>query len=259
MSFILDALRKLEEKQSRDTTRELLGSGGGLPQAGRRKRKGILVSAGLLLVLAALVPAWFLLRGGSNPEEAIPPVESTIEVSPPALPIPGGRREEAVPAEPVEPSPASPETGEPGGSTLVERKVGGDAASLPNVAGAFVSTPGDALPVDETEPFFPADEEPPEETAGAEPTAGSGVEAPVPSDRLLSFEELPDDVRAALKELRISGHIYSSDPLLRRLNVNDGMWREGDTLSGGIIIKEVTEDGAVFLYGGYRFFMRVYP
>jgi hypothetical protein len=85
------------------------------------------------------------------------------------------------------------------------------------------------------------------------------VEAAVPPDRLLSFEELPDEIRAALKELTITGHIYSSDPLLRRLNVNDGMWREGDSLPVGATIEEINERGAVFRYVGYRFSMGVHP
>ena len=86
----------------------------------------------------------------------------------------------------------------------------------------------------------------------------SDVNAAVPPDRLLAYQELPEEIRSALKELTITGHIYSSDPLLRRLNVNDGMWREGDSLPGGVTIEEVTEEGAVFLYGGYRFSMGVH-
>jgi hypothetical protein len=259
MSFILDALRKLEEKQSRETTRELLGSAGGLPEPGR-KRNRVPIAAGLLLALPALVLAWFLLRGDRAQEEAVlvSATESASETSPPVLPIPGGSREEAVPVEAAEPSPAHLDPGVPGEMTAVGNGMTVDAEPLPGVAEAFVATPADALPLEE-EPLSPIDEEPPEETADSEPPATSGTEAELPPDRLLAFEELPGDVRTALKELRISGHIYSTDPLLRRLNVNDGMWREGDTLSGGVVVEEVTESGAVFLYGGYRFSMGVRP
>jgi hypothetical protein len=113
-----------------------------------------------------------------------------------------------------------------------------------------VSTVADAVPFDRTAPPAVEQEELPEEIA--DPVS-------VPPDRLLTFQELPQEIRAALKELTITGHIYSSDHLLRRLNVNDGMWREGDSLPGGVTIEEVTEGGAVFLYSGYRFSMEVHP
>jgi len=263
MSFILDSLRKLEEKQARDTTRELLGSGGGVPQPAGRSRGRLLAGAGIVLAGTALVSAWFLLRADHPPGEAGPSAERVIETTPPVLPVPGGARQAGDPPQASVPTPATAETEVPAGDTGVESGSGavGEPAAE-GVAEPVVSIVAEAAPVETTVPPAAEGESVAEEVAEPDPEpagVGSEVEAAVPPDRLLSFEELPDEIRAALKELTITGHIYSSDPLLRRLNVNDGMWREGDSLPVGATIEEINERGAVFRYVGYRFSMGVHP
>lgn len=71
--------------------------------------------------------------------------------------------------------------------------------------------------------------------------------------RLYYFEELPENLKAELGELDITGHIYSEDANYRLLMVGDGVRREGETIFPGLVLKEITGEGAHFTYRGFLF------
>ena len=99
MSFILDALRKLEEKRAPETTRELLAAGLPGPQGtprGNPPRPYILTAALAVSILAAA--GWLALKyraGGSEGEpRAVPssPIAGEVDgTTPPGLFTAGGR------------------------------------------------------------------------------------------------------------------------------------------------------------------------
>jgi hypothetical protein len=51
--------------------------------------------------------------------------------------------------------------------------------------------------------------------------------------------------------------IYSKKPDQRWININGSKRREGDEISAGLKLEEITPDGAIFSYLGTRFYKGV--
>ena len=69
----------------------------------------------------------------------------------------------------------------------------------------------------------------------------------------MDVEALPQDVRASLGKLAVSGHVWSEEPGLRMLTVSDRIVREGQEAAPGVRLLEITQEGAVFTARGWRF------
>lgn len=95
---------------------------------------------------------------------------------------------------------------------------------------------------------------PPALPAGEPPPASSFVseEAPPADGRIIDLAELPASVRSRLPPLRISGHVWSEEPALRLLTVDDRLLREGGEAAPGVLLRQITADGAIFDYQGWR-------
>lgn len=70
------------------------------------------------------------------------------------------------------------------------------------------------------------------------------------------MEELPESVRATLGKFAVSGHVWSEEPSLRLLTVENRIVREGQDAGPGLRLEEITPDGAVFAVQGWRFRIR---
>jgi general secretion pathway protein B len=82
--------------------------------------------------------------------------------------------------------------------------------------------------------------------------------APVELDskpKILGMDELPLPVRQDLPDISFSLHYYTVNPSARMVRVNDRIVREGQELAPGLILEEITPTGVVFGYQGYRFHM----
>ena len=265
MSFILDALRKLEEKQVAETTRELLGKEGAPSRRPRGRRVRPRTAAVVLLGGGCLLAALFLLRGENRreDEEGLSRVEHGVN-SPVSAPA-------AAEPETVGAAGAAPEAAV---SPAAPAEAGGEKAGLtgevfrPLPAGSTGGRGPAPMLAPEAETLPPGEKEdaearegassPGADDAPAEEAAEAGIvdgQHPAPDGGVVPFENLPDEIRAPLRDLHITGHIFSEDRSFRRLNVNDSMRKEGDILPDGVRIDEVTETGAVFSYRGYRFFL----
>jgi general secretion pathway protein B len=70
--------------------------------------------------------------------------------------------------------------------------------------------------------------------------------------------QLPQSVRAEIPQLTILGHIYSDSSTTRMININGDIFREGDTLAKNIKIEQITENGVILNYDGLRFSIRAF-
>jgi general secretion pathway protein B len=68
-----------------------------------------------------------------------------------------------------------------------------------------------------------------------------------------SMANPPFDVQSRLANIRFSSHIYAQDQALRMVVIDGQRMKEGDQLSGGIRLLNITEAGVVFTYQGDRF------
>ncbi len=71
--------------------------------------------------------------------------------------------------------------------------------------------------------------------------------------RILEFYELPESIKQDLPSIVISAHVYSSNPLQRSIVINNKFLEEGEYVLDGLILYEITPDGAIFNYQGTVF------
>jgi len=65
--------------------------------------------------------------------------------------------------------------------------------------------------------------------------------------------DLPDNIKKQLPSIAFEGHVYSSTVSRRSVMINGKKMRQGDAMSGGLIVKQITPLGAEFEYQGYLF------
>ena len=85
---------------------------------------------------------------------------------------------------------------------------------------------------------------------GMVPTVGKTSAVPL-------LQDLPDDIRAAVPELKFAGHTYSEDSTQRMIIVNGQILREGDTISAGTRLAQITWDGVIVDYQDNRFLVKI--
>ena len=85
------------------------------------------------------------------------------------------------------------------------------------------------------------------------PTVSASVEEPPADGRVLVLDELPAAIRAQLPKLQVSGHVWSDEPALRLLSVDDRLLHEGGEAAPGVSLREITPEGAVFAFKGWHF------
>jgi general secretion pathway protein B len=81
----------------------------------------------------------------------------------------------------------------------------------------------------------------------------ANIKKTVPSNRIYSIAELPDELKQGLPALSISTHIYSQEKSERLASINGHIGREGQEIMSGITLESIMPDGAVLRYQGYRF------
>lgn len=65
--------------------------------------------------------------------------------------------------------------------------------------------------------------------------------------------ELPLLIRQELPAMKIQVHAYSSKSKDRLVSINDRILREGDSLTPGLRLEQITPDGLIFSHKEYRF------
>ncbi len=74
-------------------------------------------------------------------------------------------------------------------------------------------------------------------------------------DRVLTMDELPDDVRRQLPNFAINGSKYSDTPASRILIINGQVFHEGDRLTPELTLEQIKVKAAVLRFRGYRYSM----
>jgi general secretion pathway protein B len=211
MSYILEALKKVEQKEKQGRAPRLLSVPG---ETGPKPKKRTLWPYFLIaaLFLNAVAIFWWIGPKPDNQQTAVqaPAVQPPTSVAPPALP--------------------------PADQRTQDRS--SDIKAVPQARDISRSP---ALKTRET----PANTPVPPQTRAEKKTVAHG--------RVLSLDELPPSVKSGLPEFKVSGHAYSPDPALRVTRINDQILQEGQSLTPGLKVEEITPAGIVLSYQGYRF------
>lgn len=246
MSYILDALKKLEKERRRGLIPGLNEQDSVVYYSQRKAVWPYLLGISVFLA-AGLLIGWFVLPLSGNrvppdmaktlkrtDQDPLKKIGSIPAALPQAQPLPDARNEVKTP---VIKSDKAPEKVVAGKSEL------GKKPAVPVVPEEEIQKSSDQYRK-ESEPIRT---EPKNETP----------EPPV-REKLYKFSELPPSVRDSLKKFfSITAYMYSSTPSERMVRINDHMMREGQELDPGIRIEEITADGVILTYKKFRFFVSV--
>ena len=65
--------------------------------------------------------------------------------------------------------------------------------------------------------------------------------------------ELPAAIQREIPDMAVQLHAYSNKPSERLVSINSIRLREGGYLMAGLRLEQITQDGMIFSYKGYRF------
>jgi general secretion pathway protein B len=71
--------------------------------------------------------------------------------------------------------------------------------------------------------------------------------------KIVSMQELPDDIRRELPQFTVGGAMHSDVAANRMLVLNGGVFREGDQPAPGVVLEEIRLKSAVLRYKGHRY------
>lgn len=290
MSYILEALKKSERERQRGSVPDL-HTIQAVQEASPTKRRALwpLLACAVLLVNAAILLWWsrpwspaspplggspIVTPAPSNeiqpkaPAEVLPPVaaptEAKREPSGPSasqpnrplapVPSPTPQKETPFPARPEglaeEPQPA-----------IHSRSVA-PPLDLPEVPQVPPTAPKGNLAIQQPSPPPPTPSPTiskqhiripvPDETE-KENSPVAGTSATALQHQVVSLAELPATVRDGLPGLAISLHRFAHDPSARLVSVDGQILRQGQKAKSGPMVEEITENGVIFQYQGYRF------
>lgn len=244
MSLILDALRKSEAERRRGQSPDLYGAT--IPSAAPRRdgfRQWPILAGGALLLLAIALLFWPRAQPGAD--NAAITDESTMADR--AGATTGDHDGAAAAAKHVEPPTlAAPVLRGPVPPVRI-------ATPLPPARTAFVAAPAAApTPSPGTATAQPPIAAPVTPvSASIEPPPPASVEPAPPRNDLPTLAILAPGERAALPPLKLSMHVWNSDPGQRFAIVDGQRLTEGATI-GGAVVAEIRRDGVVLDVNGRR-------
>lgn len=221
MSYILDALKKADQQRQRGAAPSLRSA----PEIVHEERKSSVwrfaVPAMLLVVAGAWFAWWQASRSASSSGS-----QTVAATAPPPL---TGQPSAATPFPAMPSTPAPP-------------------LPLPNSSPNAFPSEATAKPVPSTSVRSAANATaraaaPAEATSAAEPQAA----------RIWMLDELPLPVRQALPAMTVSLHAWSATPTSRIVSINNQLLHEGDSPATGVTLEEITPDGMIMTFRGYRF------
>lgn len=287
MSYILEALKKADAAREREREavpglhsrhdHALPDEADERPEAMSAARTPWLVGgiAGGVVIAGALF--WLLGRSGPGApvaDETRPgPMHGQVGEAPPGgvaqVPPPGGV---PAPGTPPQVLPHDPVT-----TTSPQVPVAPPAVATTPITPAQPPAPVQTAPVQAARPTSPqpavVTAPPPAATARAPspvatpaPTApnargSSPAQDPLrvdpalrePAPKIVSVQELPDDIRRELPQLTVGGAMHSDVAANRMLVLNGGVFREGDQPAPGVMLEEIRLKSAVLRYKGHRY------
>ncbi|GAB3257509.1 general secretion pathway protein GspB [Chitinimonas naiadis] len=226
MSYILDALQKAEQERQRGAVPTLQTPVSSQPERPVPAYWAYGLLAAVLLAAGVLIGWWQPWRPAAAASQAVTPAipQTVVAATPPAPAA------QAVPAA---------QTAEP--------------VMPPVAAVAPPAAPPVALPL-------PAPAQSPQGSPVASPKAAEPK--PVPpsrepavsaSEETMALESLPPAIRQGIPAMTVLVHSYSSQRKDRMVIVNNKPLHEGDSLVAGLRLEEITSEGMIYSYKGYRF------
>ena len=220
MSYILEALKKSDQQRQRGAAPTLQAA----QVTVAAPKRPLFIYYGLL---AAVLLGAGIMIGWLRPWQ---PEQPPPETEPIAAPAPLTARPEMLSKTAQEfPAPNLTRAGQP---------VPVVGAMKPNNPALVSSgTPSAAAPI-------------PDKTMPEKPASLVGV---AQEQKAIPMDELPLQIRQEIPAMTVQLHAYSSKPSERLVYINSIRLLEGGSLMLGLRLEQITPDGMIFSYKGYRF------
>ena len=231
MSYILEALKKSDQQRQRGAAPTLQGA----QVTVAAPKRPLFIYYGLLaavLLGAGIMIGW--LRPW-QPEQPPPETEPIAAKSPISI------SQQAAPA----PLTAPPETLSKTAQEFPAPNLTRAGQPVP-VVGAM--KPNNPALVSSGTPSAPAPI--PDKTMPEKPASLVGV---AQEQKAIPMDELPLQIRQEIPAMTVQLHAYSSKPSERLVYINSIRLLEGGSLTLGLRLEQITPDGMIFSYKGYRF------
>lgn len=224
MSFILEALKKAEKNRQKSTAPTLETQHQSSVKAPTKRPLwiGLLV---FVLLFNGVVLIWLFAPWQKNKHQTEKqPLAPDIQLNAKAIETPTALQPAAI-------TPAQPILVQPTPVTRIETQPIATQTE-PTTLGTAALTPAPAQPEQPRAVIAPP-------TVTTQPTT-------------VSIRELPVHIQQQLPSFTMSVHGYAGDHT-SLIRLNNKIMRQGSTLDGRYRLEEITADGAIFNYQGYRF------
>lgn len=235
MSYILEALKKSDQQRQRGATPTLQVA----QVTVAAPKRPMFIYYGLL---AAVLLGAGIMIGWLHPWQ---PEQSSPETEPIAAKSPISNSQQATPAPLTAPPEMLSKTAQEFPAPNLARAgqpvpVAG-AMKPNNPAVANSGTPSAAAPI--------PDKTIPDKTM---PKSAS-IAGVAQEQKAIPMAELPLQIQHEIPAMTVQLHAYSSVPSERLVYINSTRLREGESLMLGLRLEQITPDGMIFSYKGYRF------
>jgi general secretion pathway protein B len=221
MSYILEALKKLEQKRRREEGTLLL-SDHHAEAVSRRQPLWIYLLVFALVLNAGLLLWWLRPWHRVEAKKGVDVIQAraTVKEDAPRGPFSQARESGADKAVSQSPAPENPQ--KPAADEIPDR---------------------------------PAVPQPPRSTTGGQSPAPAApeVRAAAPPQRPVDVSQIPLALKQGLPDLTISGHFFDTNPSARIVIIGGRTLHEGQLLAPGLRLEKITREGVILSYQGTRF------
>lgn len=241
MSFILDALKKLEEKRQRGSVPDLMTVHVPAPQEMKKRLIWPYLILGALILNAALLLIW-LRPWKPSPSPAVNKYTAPQSIAVDKKSLPKGAVTLQIPG--VKPVTERQQKEQAPGKTSKQKSVPEPSSKMPavNAEKPVKTTPDIPLP----------------KTASTHGPKPADANRAITGNGIPEINQLPQNIQSEIPQLKIFGHVYSNSPDTRLININGNIYKEGDTVVKDLKVVEITETGVVLNYNGTRFLIRAF-
>jgi general secretion pathway protein B len=249
MSYILDALKKSEKERKRGMVPDILTTQDAMVQEPKKRLlwPHLLVVA---LLLNAGVLVWWLSPWQSKKTNAVAQSTAVQQRESKSFKsdreISDARLSVAVDEENFSPEPEATVANPENPVNVVYQ-------NKPLQAKAYTERKAQSKPIT-THKISPSIPKQPPLTARFSDKPQSSINTgTAPEQKVFNLKDLPLSIQQSLPSFNISVSVYSDESDSRMIKINGQRLQEGQYLSAGLKLEEITRDGAIFSYQNYRF------
>jgi general secretion pathway protein B len=253
VSYILDALKKAEKERQRAALPDMLKVQDIIAEKPAKRLHWVYLLTAALLLNAGVFVWWLefshkekakivetsaspLLVNDTVPERPKPSPDSAQSISPELEPV------DIISVQTIENT-----------SSTASDKTSKNLQEEPKAHDYPVSTINTVKPSE----LSPAQLKKSEEAVSLPSGTNEGAEKLIDENKIYKLRELPLSVRQSLPLFSISALMYSDNPAARMVRINDQMMHEGQDLTPGVKLEEISKDGVICRHQKYRFYVGV--